>query len=532
MLSLLLILRISIFNKYIQMKISNILYTTLIGVSLVATSCSKSTFSDINTDPNRPASVTTPTILVTAEKQLLNALRSEEVSLRGAQLFAQYFSQNIYTDQSRYQIPTSYSDNYWTATYKSLNNLNEIIKLNTNESTKAIAAAGTAGTNANQIAIARVLKAYAFQSLTDVFGDIPYESYGNKDADFEALQQDPDNLTPKYASQEKIYKDILNELQQAADTLAKYPTATTFGTADIIYKGSNSSWSKFANSLRLRVANRIKTKDATLAATHIADAIKKGVFTSNSENAIFKYSKTSPNEAPLFRATVTANRKDFAVSNIVIETLQGTRGPFKIADPRLSKFAKPTSENVYFGQPYGLPLAAGNLFPVEKISLPSDAINAADYGEVLLEYAEVAFILSENNNWDQTNYEKGTKASLEKWGVSQEDITTYLSKLPVANKENVLSQKYLALFNQSIESWSEIRRTGYPLFLIKKGDITWTGTIEGKPVTYTFIPEVGNEIPSRLVYPLKEQSTNKTSYQAALAKQGDDVISTKVWWNK
>jgi hypothetical protein len=93
------------------MKISNILHTSFIGLSLIATSCSKSTFSDINTDPNRPASVTTPTILVTAEKQLVNALRSEEVSLRGAQLFAQYFSQNIYTDQSRYQIPTSYSDN-------------------------------------------------------------------------------------------------------------------------------------------------------------------------------------------------------------------------------------------------------------------------------------------------------------------------------------------------------------------------------------------------------------------------------------
>ncbi len=223
------------------MKISTILYASVIGASLIVTSCSKSTFNEINTDPNRPATVTTPTILVTAEKQLINALRSEEVSLRGAQLFSQYFAQNIYTDQSRYQIPTSYSDNYWTATYKSLNNLNEIIKLNSNEKTKAIAAAGTAGSNANQIAIARILKSYAFQSLTDVFGNIPYESYGNKDADFEALQQDPDNLTPKYASQEKIYKDILNELQQAADTLTKYTTATTFGTADIIYKGSNAS---------------------------------------------------------------------------------------------------------------------------------------------------------------------------------------------------------------------------------------------------------------------------------------------------
>lgn len=515
------------------MKRTHILYTILTGLTLLgASACSKSTLSDINIDPNRPAIVTTPTLLITAEKQLINALRSEDISLRGAQLFTQYFSQNIYTDQSRYQVPTSYSDNYWTATYKSLNNLNEIIKLNTDEQTKAIAAADTAGTNVNQIAIARILKSYAFHSLTDVFGNIPYQSYGNPDPDFEALQQNPDNLSPKYASQEKIYKDILNELKQAADTLIKYQGEKTFGTFDVIYKGSNLKWAKFANSLRLRLATRIKTKDANLAQTHITDAIKKGVFTSNSDNAVFKYSKTSPNEAPLFRAT-TSNRRDFAISHVIVEALKGERGPFKAADPRLAKYARPTTATgTYVGQPYGLPLAAGNLFPADKISLPGTIINAADYSEVLLEYAEVAFLLSENNNWDQTHYVNGTRASLERWGVAASDVQAYLDVLPSANKERVLSQKYLALFNQSIESWSEVRRTGYPLYLIKKGDVIWTGLIEGKQVTYTFDPEVGDAIPSRLVYPIKEQSTNKANYQAAVDQQGDDIISTKIWWNK
>ncbi|KKX51304.1 hypothetical protein L950_0205315 [Sphingobacterium sp. IITKGP-BTPF85] len=116
--------------------------------------------------------------------------------------------------------------------------------------------------------------------------------------------------------------------------------------------------------------------------------------------------------------------------------------------------------------------------------------------------------------------------------MAASDITAYLDKLPAANKERVLSQKYLALFNQSIESWSEVRRTGYPLFLIKKGDVVWSGTVDGKPVTYTFNPEIGDAIPSRLVYPIKEQSTNKVNYQASLAQQGDDVITNKLWWNK
>lgn len=515
--------------KVIKYNVLNYLMLTAFFVS----SCSDEIFTEINTDPNRPSSVSTPSLLVSAEKQLVDALRSENINYRGAQLFAQYFSQNIYTDQSRYQIPTSYSDSYWTAMYRALNNLDEIIQLNTEEKTKAIATAGTAGTNVNQIAIVRVLKAYAFHSLTDVFGDIPYQSYGNQDPDFEALQQNPDNLTPKYASQEKIYKDILNELKQASDTLVKYNSATTFGKSDIIYGGSNKNWAKFANSLRLRVANRIRHKEAALAKTHIDDAVLNGVFTSNTDNAVFKYSNSAPNEAPLYRATVTANRKDFAVSNVIVEVLQGQRGPFQVADPRLPKFAKPVSASgTYVGQPYGLPLAAGNVFPLDKISLPGDVINAANYGEVLQEYAEVEFILSEYNNWDQTAYEKGVRASLEKWGVVSADVTSYLNALPVANKETVLSQKYLALYNQGIEAWSEIRRTGYPLFLIQKGDVTWSGLFNGNTVTYVFEPEVGDKVPSRLVYPLKEQSTNRNSYQLALSNQGDDVISTKLWWNK
>lgn len=108
-----------------------------------------------------------------------------------------------------------------------------------------------------------------------------------------------------------------------------------------------------------------------------------------------------------------------------------------------------------------------------------------------------------------------------------------MASLPAANKERVLTQKYFALYNLGIEAWSEIRRTGHPLFLIKKGEVTWSGTVRGAAVLYVFNPEVGNEIPSRLVlYPLKEQSTNSSNYQGALANQGDDIINTKIWWNK
>lgn len=512
------------------MKLKHILYSTLLSVTLF--SCSKDVFNEINTDPNRPDKVPTPSLLISAERQLVDALRSEAINYRGAQLFAQYFSQNIYTDQSRYQISASYSDGYWTATYKALNNLNEIIYLNENPQTQVEAQANGAGANTTQVAIVRVLKSFAFHSLTDVFGDIPYESYGNKDADFEALKQNPDILTPKYASQEKIYSDILNELKAAADTLAKYRTGNTFGASDIIYQGKNEKWLRFANSLRLRLGVRLLTKDKALATKHIEEALAGGVFTSNEDNAAFVYSTSSPYEAPLFRATVTANRKDFAVSHVLVDVLKGKRGPFAFKDPRLEIYARPNAKNEYKGQPYGLPLAAGNLFPTDSISLPGEVISIANAKEVLQEYAEVEFLKAEYKGWEQSSYVNGVKASLERWGVAKGAVDAYVAQLPPASKENILSQKYLALFGQGIESWSEIRRTGYPLFLVKKGEVIWSGTVEGKPVSYTFTPELVAEIPKRLVYPLAEQRTNKANYQSALSKQGDDVMSTKIWWNK
>lgn len=508
------------------------IFPLAIGAVTMLASCSDSHFEEVNKDPNRPANATTTTILLSAEKQLIDNIRNENISLRGSQLFAQYYSQNIYSDQSRYDIPRSYSDTYWSNAYKALNNLNEIIILNTDPTKKDVASAGVAGANQNQIAIARILKAYAFQGLTDVFGNIPYQSYENQDAEFQALQQTPENLSPGYASQQKIYLDILNELKAAGDTLLKYKTATTFGNYDVIYKGKNESWAKFANSLRLRIATRIRTKLPAESNTHFEDALAKGVFTSNADNSVFKYQSLAPNEAPLYRATVTANRKDFAVSHVLINVLKGQLGTVKVADPRLQIYAIKNAAGEYVGQPYGLPVAAAGLLTATDVSLPGAAVNAANYGEVLQEYAEVAFLISEYKNWDQQAYVNGVTASLQKWGVAQGDITTYLAALPKADKANVLNQKYLALYTQGDEAWSEIRRTGYPTFLVKSGDVVWSRTANGQTTDYKFQPLFGEGVPLRLYYPPKEQSVNLANYQNAVKLQGNDDITTSLWWNK
>lgn len=485
---------------------------------------------DLNIDPNRPAFVPTTSLIVTAEKKLTDHLRSENVSLRGSALFVQQLSQITYTSQSRYDMPFSYSASYWAGLYSVLNNLEEIIELNSDPSTKNLVTADNAGRNANQIAVSRILKSYAFYALTDVFGNIPYNSYGSDDEDFQALQFNPDNITPKYAAQEKIYVDMLNELKQAGDTLIKYADEVTFSKSDIIYGGDNAKWAKFANSLRLRFATRLKTKNPDLYQSHFSDALSKGVFTTNADNAVYKYDNVAPNEAPLYQATVTANRKDFAISNILVQLLKGENPQLPTADPRLEIYALKNDAGNYAGLPYGLTEGQSGIFSALDVSLPGSIYNAANYGEVLMEYSEVAFLISEFNNWSQSDYEKGVSASLEKWGVSAADAGSYVAALPTANQQNVLNQKYIALFTQYLECWSEYRRTGFPDFLIQKDDVIFNGVVEGETVTYKFNPLFGDGgVPARLYYPVKEQTVNQENYQQAIAAQGGDVVETKLW---
>ena len=67
------------------------------------------------------------------------------------------------------------------------------------------------------------------------------------------------------------------------------------------------------------------------------------------------------------------------------------------------------------------------------------------------------------------------------------------------------------MYSQGVESWNEWRRTGFPAL---------TPAIEGDL----------NEIPSRYNYPTAEISINRANYDAAVAAQGADLLTTPIWW--
>ena len=498
---------------------------------------------EINKNPNAPeiGETTTFGIFNGANYNLMTNARGSFSSGRMALPWVQYSAQRNYTEEDRFQFRETTNKSLWTDYYASAVDYKSIIDLNTNPTTRT--ANEMYGNPDNQIAAARVMLAYTFLQLVDAYGDVPYWSYGNNDPDFQALQIEK-YLKPKFASQTKIYADLMKELKEAA-AMVVVDGEPVFTRGDQLFK-STAKLKKFANSLRLRIATRVKGV-VPGAEAHITEAIASGVMTSNADNVGVKYQKDNINPSPFYRDFYISNRTDFAISNTFVDLLKGNLGTFGL-DPRLQKYAAPKTASKtavrdnkytetddltqYVGMPYGLTIAqaAGQR---TGTSFWSSSVLKQDYTEILMEYAEVEFLLSENNGWNDVNYRKGVTASMERWGVAPAKITAYVATLAPANQANVITQKYIALFMQPYEAFAEYRRTGYPNTLLQPGGTYKLNNPEGAVTTYTFTALNSlTAMPARFTYPVNLQQLNGTNVAAAAAAIGGDKLDTKLIWDK
>ena len=200
--------------------------------SVVLFGCSKSIddFGDMNVNPNSTPIPVTSALLT----NVLSGIGGTASAITPG-YYCQYFAQTQYTDESRYTPPQSDFDGFYSG---ALYDLQNIINVNSDAKYKDLAALN--GSNANQIAIARILKAYYFWIVTDYWGDVPYSQSlkGNSDI--------------AYDKQSAIYPALIAELKAAT---AQFNVGTPV-KGDIIYNGNTTKWIKFANSLRMMMALR------------------------------------------------------------------------------------------------------------------------------------------------------------------------------------------------------------------------------------------------------------------------------------
>ncbi len=509
------------------MKTLNKIIFLLAIISFIAVGCTKD-FEDTNKNPNSPENVPAYSLMTNAQKQIGDIMRDEWWGGRFGYLLDQQISQNNYTSEDRYAFRENVNNSYWISIYGIMTDLNEVIRLNTESEFKVINS--KYGNNDNQIAAARILKVWIFQNLTDIYGDIPYS---------EAF--DPINKpTPKYDNQKDIYANLISELTAASNQIVD--TLPAFTQGDIIYGGDATAWKKFANSLKLRVALRMSKVPGSNYMNYINEAIAAGVFTSNADNALFTYLDGDPNQAPWYRAYYVSNRTDFAVTKQFVDLLKGLNpipatgrdnsNPFVgVLDPRLFVYAAPTLNNdTIIGMPYGMNDSETRALGKRNVSYPGALFRSIDYSCIFMDYAEVEFILSEVNGFDQTHYVNGITASMEYYDIPAADITAYLAAIPAANAENVATQKYIALFFQAHQPWIEYRRTGFPKTLVRPGEVTF---IKEDLTEVIFNPLVnsGTDLPKRMSYPIQEQTLNASSWSAARSRMGGDDLTTKVWWD-
>src|ERR1700750_478480 len=165
------------------MKRSTLKYmlTLLLPALFMATGCDKmKDFGNTNVNPNG-----TPTPILAALLTNVEAgVAGYAAQTRGA-LYSQYLSETQYTDVSLYSLPQVDFQGEYSGSLYDLQNI-----INTNSST-------------NMTAVARILKAFIFWTITDRWGDVPYT---------EALTG---KTTPKYDTQETIYKGNIAELTAA-----------------------------------------------------------------------------------------------------------------------------------------------------------------------------------------------------------------------------------------------------------------------------------------------------------------------------
>src|SRR5712692_3191339 len=143
-------------------------------------------------------------------------------------------------------------------------------------------------------------------------------------------------------------------------------------------------------------------------------------------------------------------------------------------------------------------------------------------------YAEVSFILAEaaERGWVTTAgtaaalYNQAINASMAQWGVTDATaINAYLADTAIAYKggtpglQQIALQKWIAFYTNGVQAWAEWRRTCVPATLVPGPDA------------------VQNTVPRRYQYSIRELSVNAANVAAAVARQGPDVFSTRMYWD-
>ncbi len=387
-------------------------------------------------------------------------------------------------------------------------------------------------------ALATIVKVEGMHRVADSFGPIPYVSYGSSSL---------------YDPLDQVYAKFLDELDHSIDVLGNYVSgnseAKLMSDYDYIYGGNVEQWVKFANTLRLRLAMRISYSNPVLAQQEAEKSAHNlfGFVEKKSDRAELSHNLLVYHH-PLQEIAYNFNAGDCRPGATIVAYLHG------LNDPRISRyFTAASDDGEYHGVRIGITTSNMSNYQGSKIS--NFNIDRNTTPVVWMTAAESFFLRAEGalRGWDmggtaQHFYERGISVSFEENNagsadsyladavsspasfsdnVGSDNYTFSTSVVPAWSEEaefekkleQIITQKWIALFPDGPEGWSEYRRTGYPevIPVVKNSS---NGTVDTQVQV------------RRLPYTRDEKINNPEGVASGIAALGgQDNGGTKLWWD-
>jgi hypothetical protein len=483
---------------------------------------------DINVDPNSPATVPNAQLLSSAEVAIFTSFGHNGSGLgQTASIWVHQVMIRSNADGYGSTGTDANINNPWLNLYSgALQDLETIIKQ------------ATTNGEFRYLGIAKLLKAYSYNMMVDVWGDIPYsEAQGGAVQPF-----------PKFDDDATIYPKLFTLIDEAIADLGKTQgaLASNPGNDDLVYGGSATNWVRFAKALKLKMYNTVKgVQTVTTELTALMADPDIAAFSADFELKYFNVAAPE-NRNP---AWISVSGAGTYMSRYFYEILNGrsTLNPIlgSIVDPRLPYYlynslgtSNPNAQNPteYRDQPYATlpsPAPADQRFFVginfssqspnqgfdqsRSLSMPGvyfcgNKLDIAQVGggiliasapgnvptrlfpKYMLTYirSEVALFLDPTDaaGTARSLLRTAIEESIDKVNTVTTGVFSTAPTISVTNRnayrdavsliwdaatsagklELTMTEKWIANFGNSLESYTDFRRTGYPVMFDPNND--------------------------------------------------------------
>ncbi|HEX9220089.1 MAG TPA: RagB/SusD family nutrient uptake outer membrane protein [Gemmatimonadaceae bacterium] len=447
----------------------------LVGSLSLAPACSD--YLDVNTNPNGPQTVTANLYLPPMLHWMVTAPQfdgrfvgrySQEWMLANNQTALSTW------DRMGYDPSSDNGGEQWRDVYWSLGQ--NLIDMNNK---------ATAEQRWDLLGVGLILKAWGWQALTDLHGEIIIK---------EAI--DPSRTAFDYDPQDFAYQEVKRLLDSAIVLLQRTDGAVDaayLAKGDHMYNGDRTKWLKLAYGMRALSLNHFTNKSTYDPAGVIADVDRS--FASNADDALMPYPGLSTDNADRnFWGPSRGNINNYRQTQFIVNLMNGTQfggtvdprmkamlapspdGNFRGLDPNVVAFGALTATqqpNNFFGYPgtTGLNLPSRYLF-ADKSKIP------------LMTYSQLQFIKAEaalrmgNQATALAAYQNAISSHIDFVNARNTDDGQAVQQIPAAEKtaflaspnivpatltlSHIMSQKFIAQWAWGHdELWMDMRRFHY-----------------------------------------------------------------------